>query len=124
MNKKLIILSCAAAMAVSCFTAPVYAGINLSEVNSNNYLEYEKSVKDAYGYNKRECERAYLPHEEYYYSDYYDHWNVDKVYDANEIDKVFKVDKAKKIKKNPAKKVRKAVKKVKRQKSKKKFRKK
>lgn len=123
MNKKLIILSCAAAMAVSSFTAPVYAGINLSEVNSSNYLEYEKSIKDAYGYNKGECERAYLPHEEYYYSEYYDHWNVDKVYDANEINKVFKADKAKKIKKKLVKKAAKSAKKSKKQKSKKKSKK-
>ena len=52
-------------------------------ITSKNYLSYEKKYADTYGYNKGECNREYLPNEEFFYNDYYDHWNVDKVYDPS-----------------------------------------
>jgi len=54
-------------------------------ITADNYLEYEKPIKDEYGFNKGECNRPYLEGEEYFYDDYYDHWNVDKVYDKTLI---------------------------------------
>lgn len=54
-------------------------------INSQNYMTYEKSISDTYGYNKGECDREYLAGEEFFYNEYYDHWNVDKVYDSNLI---------------------------------------
>ena len=52
-------------------------------INSDNYLSYEKTYEDTYGYNKGECDKPYLEGEEYFYNEYYDHWNVDKIYDRN-----------------------------------------
>jgi len=53
-------------------------------INSHNYMTYEKpNVDPRYGYNKGECNTEYLAGEEYFYNEYYDHWNVDEVYDSN-----------------------------------------
>lgn len=43
---------------------------------------YEKPNRDSYGYNKGESDPQYLYNEEYFYDEYYDHWNVSKVYDS------------------------------------------
>ena len=52
-------------------------------ITKDNYLEYEKPIKDSYGYNKGECETPYLDGEEQFYNEQYDHWNVEKVYDES-----------------------------------------
>ena len=54
-------------------------------ITSSNYASYVKPNADAYGYNIGECNRKYLAGEEYFYNEYYDHWNVDKVYDASKL---------------------------------------
>ena len=54
-------------------------------ITKDNYDSYVKPNADVYGYNKGECETPYLEGEEYFYNEYYDHWNVDKVYDASLI---------------------------------------
>lgn len=54
-------------------------------ITAENYLDYEKPIKDSYGFNKGESEGEYLKGEEYFYNDYYDHWNVDRVYDEKLI---------------------------------------
>lgn len=54
-------------------------------INSKNYDSYVKPIADEYGYNIGECEKEYLIGEEYFYNDYYDHWNVDKVYDPSMV---------------------------------------
>ena len=63
--------------------APVNASVK--GITKSNYLEYEKTVADSYGYNKGECNPEYMEGEEYFYSEYYDHWNVCKVYDPSLI---------------------------------------
>lgn len=62
-------------------TTPVHAMVD--GIDSYNYDSYVKPNNDAYGYNIGECEREYLPGEEYFYNEYYDHWNVDTVYDSS-----------------------------------------
>ena len=64
-------------------TTPVHAMPR--GVDSFNYDSFVKSCNDAYGYNIRECNRKYLPGEEYFYNKHYDHWNVDKVYDSKVV---------------------------------------
>ena len=54
-------------------------------IDSNNFNSYVKPINDSYGYNIGECNRKYLPGEEYFYDKYYDHWNVDKVYDSKAV---------------------------------------
>jgi len=54
-------------------------------VDSFNYDSYVKSNEDSYGYNIGECERDYAIGEEYFYDEYYDHWNVDKIYDSKVV---------------------------------------
>lgn len=54
-------------------------------IDATNYESYVKPIADAYGYNFGECEREYLVGEEYFYNEYYDHWNVDKVYDPSQL---------------------------------------
>lgn len=71
-------------------------------INSKNYDSYIKPIADEYGYNIGECEKGYLVGEEYFYNDYYDHWNVDKVYDSSLIPKE-KVKEKKAVKKNKKK---------------------
>lgn len=56
-------------------------------ITKDNYMTYEKKYPDAYGYNKGECEHEYLEGEEYFYDEYYDHWNVERVYDKSLIPK-------------------------------------
>lgn len=63
--------------------------VKLKDINSSNYMKYEKKVKAARGYNRGECSRKYLPHEEHFYSRYYDHWNVDVVYDHELIYRLY-----------------------------------
>lgn len=53
----------------------------VKNVTSSNYKTYEKIYSDEYGCNKGECKKKYLIGEEYFYNDYYDHWNVDLIYD-------------------------------------------
>jgi len=62
-----------------------FASVN--GITAKNYLEYEKIYADEYGYNKGECNKPYLKGEEYFYNEYYDHWNVDKVYDKSLVKK-------------------------------------
>ena len=53
-------------------------------VKSTNYSSYVKPVTDSrYGYNKGECQRPYADGEELFYTEEYDHWNVDLVYDKS-----------------------------------------
>ena len=54
-------------------------------IDSTNYDSYVKPIADEYGYNIGECEKEYLAGEEYFYNEYYDHWNVDKIYDSSMI---------------------------------------
>ena len=71
-------------------------------IDSTNYDSYVKPIADEYGYNIGECEKEYLEGEEYFYNEYYDHWNVDKVYDSSLIPKKIVKEKkmVKKTKKN------------------------
>lgn len=54
-------------------------------IDSRNYADYEKSYYDIYGYNKGECNPKYKIGEEFFYNEYYDHWNVDLVYDSKYV---------------------------------------
>lgn len=74
-------------------TTPVHATVE--GIDASNYDTYVKPFPDVYGYNIGECEREYLPGEEYFYNEYYDHWNVDRVYDETLIPKIIKTDKPK-----------------------------
>lgn len=64
-------------------TTPVHAMVD--GIDSYNYDSYTKSNADVYGYNIGECEREYLPGEELFYNEYYDHWNVDTIYDSSMV---------------------------------------
>ena len=80
--KKIIL----ALMIVAIFAGNVTAAhATVAGVTSENYADYEKPIADEYGYNKGECDVAYLPGEEYFYNEYIDHWNVGKVYDESLI---------------------------------------
>lgn len=68
-------------------------------ITAENYDSYIKPIADEYGYNIGECDKPYLKGEEQFYNEYYDHWNVDKVYDKSLVKKVKKNKKAKKGKK-------------------------
>lgn len=58
----------------------------VGDITSQNYLSYEKKYTDSsIGYNKGECHRKYLAGEEFFYSENYDHWNVDKIYNPRMI---------------------------------------
>ena len=81
--KKILIFTLTFAIAFAFTLAPVNATVK--GINSHNYMTYEKPFADSYGYNKGECNREYLPGEEYFYNEYYDHWNVDRVYDPSII---------------------------------------
>ena len=84
MNKVLTIISIIIILIIfMCSTSSVNAMTN--GVDSNNYDTYVKPNADAYGYNIGECEKEYLIGEEYFYNEYYDHWNVDLVYDYDQI---------------------------------------
>jgi hypothetical protein len=67
-------------------------------ITAKNYDSYVKPIADEYGYNVGECDKPYLKGEEQFYNEYYDHWNVDKVYDKNLVKKT-KKNKSKKGKK-------------------------
>ncbi len=83
---------------IGATASPCYGAVD--GITKDNYLTYEKPIRDMYGYNKGECERPYLEGEEYFYNEYYDHWNVDLIYDATAIPtEAVKVTKAKAIKK-------------------------
>lgn len=69
------------AIAICFFGVPSHAMVK--DVYSTNYLTYEKTYADMHGYNKGECNPSYKVGEEYFYNEYYDHWNVDLVYDKN-----------------------------------------
>lgn len=78
-------------------TSPVNAMVK--GIDSTNYYTYIKPIADEYGYNIGECEKPYLKGEEQFYNEYYDHWNVDKVYDKSLVKKTKKNKKNKKGKK-------------------------
>ena len=59
-------------------------------ITAKNYDSYIKPIADEYGYNIGECDKPYLKGEERFYNDYYDHWNVDKVYDKSLVKKAKK----------------------------------
>ena len=84
--KKIITIIVVAIIAIVVMTSgTVHATV--SGITKDNYLTYEKKYKDAYGFNKGESDPKYLEGEEYFYNEYYDHWNVEKVYDKNLIPK-------------------------------------
>ena len=83
--KNIISIVTIIAIAFTMTITPTFASVD--GITSENYLDYEKPIADAYGYNKGECDRPYLEGEEYFYNEYYDHWNVDKVYDESVINK-------------------------------------
>lgn len=58
-------------------------------ITRDNYLEYEKPIRDKYGFNKGECVGPYLEGEEWFYNEGYDHYNVDLVYDRDIIPKEY-----------------------------------
>ena len=64
-------------------TAPSYGAVD--GITKDNYDSWVKTYPDSYGYNKGECDTSYLEGEEYFYNEYYDHWNVGKVYDRSLI---------------------------------------
>ena len=84
--KRVIII--ALIMAICVNATPCYAVVD--GITRDNYLEHEKTIKGSYGFNKGECEGEYLEGEEYFYDkDWYDHWNVDLVYDRDVIPKEY-----------------------------------
>lgn len=104
--KKIITLMLAIMVAMTVTASPVSAAVD--GITKDNYMEYEKTYPDAYGYNKGEADIPYMEGEEYFYDEYVDHWNVDRVYDAalipsdwnKQADTPKKVKKPKKSKKN------------------------
>lgn len=80
--KKLIII---ALTIIAIMGNVTIAHATVAGITSENYADYEKPIADEYGYNKGECDTEYLPGEEYFYNEYVDHWNVDKVYDESLI---------------------------------------
>lgn len=82
---KRIILTVVITMVVlfTMTVAPSFAMVK--GIDSSNFDSYVKSNADEYGFNKGECDMPYLVGEEYFYNDYYDHWNVDKVYDSSKV---------------------------------------
>ena len=78
-------------VAMSVTVAPVSAAVD--GITKDNYMEYEKTYPDEYGYNKGECEVPYMDGEEFFYNEYYDHWNVERVYDATLIPSDWNTDK-------------------------------
>lgn len=66
---------------VGIIAATGTASAAVDGITKDNYSDYVKPYTDEYGYNTGECEREYLEGEEYFYNEYYDHWNVDRIYD-------------------------------------------
>lgn len=85
MKKTIITVIVALIATVIMTSGTVHATV--SGITMDNYMTYEKKYKDAYGYNKGESDPKYLEGEEYFYNEYYDHWNVEKVYDKSLIPK-------------------------------------
>ena len=81
--KKIILITVAIFTMVILTSGTVYA--MPKNINSFNYYKYEKTYKDSYGYNKGEAKIKYQVGEEFFYNEYYDHWNVDKVYDKSMV---------------------------------------
>lgn len=79
--KNIISIVTIIAIAFTMTISPTFASVE--GITAENYASYEKPIRDAFGYNKGECERDYAIGEEYFYNAYYDHWNVDKVYDKS-----------------------------------------
>ena len=79
------------------------AHASVKGITAKNYMEYVKEYPDAYGYNKGECEHKYLKGEEYFYNEYIDHWNVERVYDLELIPKGYFIKKVVKAKAKPHK---------------------
>lgn len=82
-------------MAIICFCMGIaVSGISYSTVDGiteDNYSDYEKPIQDShYGFNKNESDTEYLPYEEYFYNEVYDHYNVDLVYDESVIPQEYK----------------------------------
>lgn len=74
-------------MAICINATPCYAVVD--GITRDNYLEYEKPIRDKYGFNKGECAGPYIEGEEWFYNEGYDHWNVDLVYDRDIIPKEY-----------------------------------
>lgn len=83
LKKRIIGIVLAIAVAFTFTTSTVCASVN--GITKDNYMDYVKPYADQYGYNIGECDRPYLDGEEYFYDEYTDHWNVDKVYDKSLI---------------------------------------
>lgn len=81
MNKLFVI--CIITLMLISSSATSYGAVE--GITSENYSDYEKPIADEYGYNKGECEKEYIEGEEQFYNEYYDHWNVDKVYSESVV---------------------------------------
>jgi len=79
--KKLLLITVAIVTTMIMCSGSVYA--MPKGINSFNYYTYEKPITDSYGFNKGEANVPYHVGEEYFYNDYYDHWNVERVYDKD-----------------------------------------
>lgn len=77
--KKLFLIAIAIITMIIMCSGNVYA--MPKGITSKNYDNYIKPIADSYGYNKGETNVKYHAGEEYFYNKYYDHWNVEKVYD-------------------------------------------
>lgn len=77
--RKAVLIILAGIIAMTATTSPAAAAVE--GITADNYTEWEKAYPDSPGYNKGEAELEYLPGEEYFYNEYIDHWNVDRVYD-------------------------------------------
>ena len=78
--KRFVLVILAGIIAMTAATSPAAAAVE--GITADNYTSWEKTYP---GYNKGEADLEYLPGEEYFYNDYIDHWNVDRVYDASLI---------------------------------------
>lgn len=116
MKKVLIIMAVIIALAATA--APTHAAVD--GITKDNYTAWEKTIPDAYGYNKGEADLPYMEGEEYFYNEYTDHWNVDRVYDETLIPADWGKVKADKAKAQKNKKSKKKVKKSKKAKKSKK----
>lgn len=78
-----------------------YTHAAVKGITKASYLTYEKPVKDPRtGYNKGDegaPADTYRDGEELFYNRYYDHWNVDQVYDAAKVKAIRRARKARKV---------------------------
>lgn len=81
--KNLLVIAILAVLFTVATEAPSYGAVD--GITADNYTTWEKTYADEPGYNKGECDFPYLDGEEYFYNEYVDHWNVDRVYDASLI---------------------------------------